>query len=143
MQVKALFNTYRVLATVVGCSIITLIVVGVPLEYVHKLWPNFWTGFLEVGSPGQRAGQAINLYLGTAHGFVYMVFVLVALMLALKARWPLGFTAITLLCGTVPFVSFWAEARAIRRARREFPQLRPAGSAVAEEAGEVSPPAVR
>lgn len=120
---KALFNAYRVLATVVGLSIITLVVVGVPLKYAHDWWPDFWPGFLQVGESGQRLGSDINLYLGTAHGFIYMVFVLVALMLALKARWPMGFTAITLVSGTIPFVSFWAEHRAIKRVRAEYPEV--------------------
>lgn len=120
---KPLFWAYRVLATVVGLSIITLVVLGVPLKYLHDLFPDFWPGFLQVGEPGQRLGADINLYLGTAHGFIYMLFVLVALMLALKARWPMGFTAITLISGTIPFVSFWAEARAIRRVKAEHPEL--------------------
>jgi len=117
--VKPLLNAYRVLATVVGLSIITLIVVGVPLKYVHELWPSV----LPEGSNGWQLGSDINLYLGTAHGFIYMVFVLVAFMLALRARWPVGFTIVTLLCGTIPFLSFWAEFRAVRRVREQFPAL--------------------
>lgn len=129
---KSLFLAYRVLATVVGCSIITLIVIGVPLSFAYKLFPNFWVGFLENGSPGQKIGTAIDLYLGTAHGFIYMAFLAVALLLGITARWPIGFVLITLACGTIPFLSFWAEARAIRRLRREHPELDPrlaAGSA--------------
>ena len=37
---KPLLSAYRVLATVVGLSIITLIVIGVPLKYVHEIWPH-------------------------------------------------------------------------------------------------------
>ena len=116
---KPLLNAYRVLATVVGLSIITLVVVGVPLNYVHQLWPSV----LPEGSNGWQVGSDINLYLGTAHGFIYMVFVLVAFMLALRARWPIAFTVVTLVCGTIPFLSFWAEFRAIRRVREQFPAL--------------------
>ena len=119
---KPLLNAYRVLATVVGLSIITLVVVGVPLKYVHEIWPSV----LPAGSNGWQVGSDINLYLGTAHGFVYMVFVLVAFMLALRARWPIAFTIITLICGTVPFLSFWAEFRAIRRIQEQFPEVAPA-----------------
>lgn len=114
---KPLLNAYRVLATVVGLSIITLVVVGVPLKYVHTIWPDV----LPEGSDGWQLGSDINLYLGTAHGFIYMVFVLVAFMLALRARWPIFFTIVTLLCGTVPFLSFWAEHRAVRKVRAEHP----------------------
>lgn len=117
--VKPLLNAYRVLATVVGLSIITLVLVGVPLKYVHSIWPSV----LPEGSTGWSIGSNINLYLGTAHGFIYMVFVLVAFMLALRARWPIGFTIVTLLCGTIPFLSFWAEFRAIRKVRDEHPEV--------------------
>jgi integral membrane protein len=114
--VKPLLSAYRVLATVVGLSIITLIVIGVPLKYVHEIWPSV----LPEGSDGWRVGSDINLYLGTAHGFIYMAFLLVAFMLSLRARWPVAFTIVTLLCGTIPFLSFWAEFRAIRRVRAQL-----------------------
>lgn len=114
-----MFMGYKVLATVVGLSIITLIVVGVPLKYVHDLWPSV----LPEGTHLQRLGADIDLYLGTAHGFIYMAFVLLALMLALSCRWPFTFTIVTLICGTVPFLSFWAERRAIRRVEREHPEI--------------------
>ncbi len=113
---KPLLSAYRVLATVVGLSIITLIVIGVPLKYVHEIWPSV----LPEGSDGWRVGSDINLYLGTAHGFIYMAFLLVAFMLSLRARWPVAFTIVTLLCGTIPFLSFWAEFRAIRRVRAQL-----------------------
>ncbi len=116
---KALLNTYRVLATVVGISIMTLILVGIPLKYVHAVWPSV----LPEGTHLQNLGAGINLYLGTAHGFIYMAFLVVALMLALSAKWPIGFTVVTLLCGTIPILSFWAELRAIRRVRAEHPEL--------------------
>jgi integral membrane protein len=119
--VKPLLNTYRVLATVVGLSIITLVVVGVPLKYAHKIWPSV----IPQGSNGWQLGSNINLYLGTAHGFIYMAFVLVAFMVALRARWPIAFTIVTLICGTVPFLSFWAEFRAIRRIQEQFPEVAP------------------
>jgi integral membrane protein len=117
--VKPLLNAYRVLATVVGVSIIVLVVIGVPLKYVHAIWPDV----LPVGSNGWQVGSDINLYLGTAHGFIYMAFVLVAFMLALRARWPVLFTIVTLVCGTIPFLSFWAEFRAIRKVRDEHPEV--------------------
>lgn len=113
---KPLLSAYRVLATVVGLSIITLIVIGVPLKYVHEIWPSV----LPEGSDGWQLGSDINLYLGTAHGFIYMVFLLVAFMLSLRAKWPIAFTIVTLVCGTIPFLSFWAEFRAIRRVRAQL-----------------------
>lgn len=121
---KPLLSAYRVLATIVGLSIITLIVIGVPLKYVHEIWPSV----LPEGSNGWQVGSDINLYLGTAHGFIYMAFLLVAFMLSLRARWPVGFTVVTLLCGTIPFLSFWAEFRAIRRVRAQIEKSQPSGA---------------
>lgn len=116
---RPLFLAYRVLATVVGLSIATLTLVGIPLKYVHAVFPSV----LPEGTAPQQLGADINLWLGTAHGFIYMAFVLVALLLAMRARWPVGFTVVTLLLGTVPLASFWAEARAVRRVRAEHPEV--------------------
>lgn len=132
-----MFLGYKVLATVVGLSIITLILIGVPLKYVHDVWP----AVLPEGTSLQKLGAGIDLYLGTAHGFIYMAFVLLALMLALSCRWPFGFTIVTLLCGTVPFLSFWAERRAIRRVEREHPEIAGARGAPAAEGRSGAPTA--
>jgi len=101
---------YRVMATVVGVLLVILILVGVPLKY-----------FLADGSSGQELGDGITEYLGVAHGWLYMVFLVTALLLARKASWSLGFTLVTLLSGTIPLVSFWAEHRARVAVQREFP----------------------
>ena len=110
---------YKVLATVVGISIIVLIFVAVPLNHAHDVFP----AVFPPGSTGQQLGMGISAVLGTAHGFIYMGFLLVAFWLSRLAHWSLVFTAVTLLCGTVPFLSFWAERRAIRRVEA-LPQMR-------------------
>lgn len=128
-MMKNLFLLYRVLATVVGISIITLIVIAVPMKYAYDWFPGLWPSFLELGASGQKFGADVSMYLGTAHGFIYMAFVLVALILANESRWSLPFTVVTLLCGTIPFASFWAEARAIKRVRAAHPEWSSASSA--------------
>ena len=126
---KTALAWYRVLATVVGISIIILIVVGLPLNNLHDVSP----GIFPPGSTGQQLGDAISRYLGTAHGFIYMGFLFVAFALSRLARWSIGFTLVTLLCGTIPFVSFWAEYRAIRRVQ----------DLLAEQAGRERPEPIR
>lgn len=108
---KTALTWYRVLATVVGISIIVLIVIGLPLNNLHNLSP----GIFPVGSTGQQLGDSISKYLGTAHGFIYMGFLFVAFALSRLARWSIAFTLVTLVCGTIPFLSFWAEWRAVRQ----------------------------
>jgi integral membrane protein len=114
--VKTVLAWYRVLATVVGISIIVLICIGLPLDKLHTLSP----GLFPVGSTGQQVGHGISAILGTAHGFIYIAFVFVAFALSRLARWSIVFTLVTLVSGTVPFLSFWAERRAIRRVKAQL-----------------------
>ena len=95
------------MATVVGVLLIVLIVIGVPLKY-----------FAAEGTEPQQIGEFITTYLGTAHGWLYMIFLVMAAILARTARWSIPFTILTLLCGTIPLVSFWAERNATRRTRK-------------------------
>ena len=55
-----------------------------------------------------------------------MIFLVTAFLLARRERWDLAFTVVTLVCGTIPLVSFWAEHRATARVRREAHIERPA-----------------
>jgi len=103
---------YRVMANIVGVLLIVLILIGVPLKYL-----------LDEGTDPQRLGDWITTYLGIAHGYLYMIFLVTAFLLSRKARWEVGFTIATLICGTVPVLSFWAEHRATRRVRAEHPEL--------------------
>ena len=97
---------YRVMAYVVGTLLIVLVCIGVPLKYLA-----------DHGSDAQRTGEWITTYLGVTHGWLYMVFLVTAALLARRAGWPLGFTVVTLLLGTVPVLSFYAERRATARTR--------------------------
>lgn len=100
---------YRVMAYVVGTLLIVLVLIGVPLKYLAT-----------DASTAQQAGDWITTYLGILHGWLYMVFLVAAAMLARKARFPLGFAVLVLLLGTVPILSFVAERLATRRTRRTF-----------------------
>lgn len=119
--VSAALLRYRVMAWIVGVLLVVLILIGVPLANFDgtSMWhiipstPRIWVE----GSTPQQIGEAITSYLGVAHGWLYMGFLITAALLARKAQWPLGFTIVTLLCGTVPVLSFWAEHRATRYTR--------------------------
>jgi integral membrane protein len=100
--VGAALQRYRFTATVVGVLLIALIVVAVPLKYLADM-----PGPVEV--------------LGTAHGWLYFLFFLSAIDLALRARWTLKGTVLTVVAGTVPFLSFYAERSATRKTRAGEP----------------------
>ena len=48
-----------------------------------------------------------------------------AFLLSRKAGWDLRFTLVTLVCGTVPILSFWAERRATPGSARSTADLVP------------------
>src|SRR4051794_36774168 len=62
--------------------------------------------FLKYG-PAQNAGPVVIF--GTAHGYLYLLYLLAATDLAWRARWSVVKTVLVLLAGTVPFASFVAE----------------------------------
>ncbi|HLN77650.1 MAG TPA: DUF3817 domain-containing protein [Nocardioidaceae bacterium] len=103
---KSLLKPYRVMANIVGVLLIILVLIGLPLHY---LFPD--------GSTPENIGATISATLGVAHGWLYMIFLVVAFSLSRRARWDLPFTAVTLIAGTVPILSFWAEHRATRDVR--------------------------
>ena len=114
---------YRVMATVVGVLLVVLVLIGVPLANFDGT--SMWAvvpatpDLFPAGSTAHGVGEAITTYLGVAHGWLYMIFLVTAFLLSRKARWDLPFTFVTLVCGTVPVLSFWAERRATRRVRAE------------------------
>jgi integral membrane protein len=108
--VRGYLLRYRVMAYIVGTFLAILVLVGVPLKY----WATD-------GSDAQQAGEWITTWLGTAHGFLYMVFLVAAAMLARKARFPLTFSLLILVLGTVPILSFVGERMATRRVRATYP----------------------
>ncbi|HSX67308.1 DUF3817 domain-containing protein [Nocardioides sp.] len=118
---------YRVMATIVGILLIVLCLVGVPLANFDgsSMW-GFIPATPEWVTPGSTAhtvGEQITEKLGVAHGWLYMIFLITAFLLSRQERWSIGYTAVTLACGTIPIVSFWAEHRATQRVRAEAPEL--------------------
>ena len=118
---KSALIRYQVMATVVGVLLVVLCLVGVPLANFDgtEMWgvvPST-PDLFPVGSTAHRLGEAITTYLGVAHGWLYMIFLFAAFMLSRRAGWDLGFTIVTLVLGTVPILSFWAEHRATKDVR--------------------------
>ena len=96
--VPAALTRYRVMAWVVGVLLIALVLVAVPVKYVGHV------------------DEPVTI-LGTLHGWLYFIFFVFACDLAVRARWSLKDTVLTVLAGTVPVLSFYAERVATRRTR--------------------------
>lgn len=121
---KSLLTPYRVMANIVGVLLIVLILVGVPLANFDgsSMWGVFPStpALVDPGSTANEVGEWITHVLGVAHGWLYMIFLFFAFLLSRRAEWSPGFTLVTLLAGTVPILSFWAEHRATADVRRRI-----------------------
>jgi integral membrane protein len=100
------------MAYIVGTLLIVLVCIGVPLRYLTS-----------TGTNPQQVGEWITTYLGIAHGWLYMIFLVMAAILARKAGFPLGFAIVVLVLGTIPFLSFYGERKATGRVRATHPEL--------------------
>lgn len=101
---------YRVMAYVTGVLLLVLVFVAMPLKYV--------------GDDDRLVGVV-----GVLHGWLYLVYLVTAFVLANRLRWPLGRTVLLLLAGTVPFMSFVAERRVVAAVRRPQPATAAAAGA--------------
>jgi integral membrane protein len=108
--VKNLFNVYRVLALVVGVLLVVS-TVGSVLKYL-----------LEDGSSLQQLGEDMTI-LWIIHGWIYIVYVVVAFVLTQKARWTIPQLLLMLVAGLVPGLIFWVERRVAEQLRAEHPEL--------------------
>jgi integral membrane protein len=61
--------------------------------------------------------KSMEVVIGTAHGWIYVVFLLLTLDLAVKARFRPGTAILVLLSGTVPVFSLVAERYVTKRVR--------------------------
>lgn len=98
---------YRVMAFSTATLLIVLVFVGVPLQFL-------------AGRP-----QLADV-VGTLHGFLYIVYVLVAFNLTRRLGVPKWQMALVLLAGTVPFCAFVAERKMSRRFQEALAGTHPA-----------------
>ncbi len=97
---KGALLRYRVMAYIVGVMLLVLVFVAMPLKYLGD-------------------DPTLVETIGPVHGFLYAVYLLVTLDLALRAKWRWGFTLLVMLAGTIPFLSFVAERRVAHRVAAE------------------------
>ena len=105
-----LFAAYRVLALVVG----VLLVVGTLGSLCKYL--------LTDGSALQRLGDDLTP-IWLVHGWIYMVYVVVAFLLSQKLRWSIPQLGLVLVAGLIPGLIFWVEHRVVVRVREDHPEL--------------------
>jgi integral membrane protein len=90
---------FRFMAIIAGIMSILLWFVDLPVVYLFD-------------NPDWKAAVA---WIPFVHGWIYAVYVLVALQFSVKARWPLRKIIWLILAGTLPFASIAAERRVVRQ----------------------------
>ena len=106
-----LFQVYRVLAFIVGVLLAFCALVAAPLKYLAA-----------EGSDLQQFGESASI-MWLFHGWIFMVYVVVAFLLARRARWSMGFTVLMLVAGLIPLLIFWVERKVTQKVRAENPEL--------------------
>ena len=101
---------FRVFAWATGVALLLLVLVAMPLKYLAD------------------SGAMVRV-VAPVHGWLYVGYVVTAFVVAYRLRWSPGRTALLLLAGTVPFMSFVAERRVLR-------QVRPARPAADQQAAD-------
>lgn len=105
-----LFNAYRWLALLVGVLLAFGSFVAAPLKYLAA-----------EGSGLQHFGEQASI-IWVVHGWVFMVYVVVAFLLARRARWSVQFALLALVAGLITLLIFWVERRVAQRFRAEHPE---------------------
>lgn len=93
-----LLTAYRIISLVTGIGLLALVLYAMPAKYI-----------------GDDARPVAVI--GQIHGFLYMVYLVIALLLANRCKWSLVKTVLVLLAGTIPFAVFFAERRVVRDER--------------------------
>jgi integral membrane protein len=94
---------YRIMAYVVGTLLVILVCVGLPLKYFGD-------------NPDVVTWTAIP------HGYLYMILLITAVDLGLRAKWSWKRLILIALAGTIPFLSFVAERSATKNIRAKLAQ---------------------
>jgi integral membrane protein len=92
---------YRIMAWVVGTLLVVLVCVGLPLKYLYD-------------------DPTVVTWTAIPHGYLYMILLITAVDLGLRAKWSWKRMILIALAGTVPFLSFVAERSATKNIRAKL-----------------------
>ena len=95
---KSALLRYQVMSYVVGVMLLLLVLVAMPLHYLADR-------------------PTMSERISPVHGALYMVYLVVAFDLGMKAGWTKVRILLVLLAGAVPFLSFWVERKVTEEAR--------------------------
>lgn len=87
--------TFRLTAILEGISFLMLFAISMPLKYLAGL-----------GEP--------NKYIGYAHGFLFILYVVLALALTMKRKWGIKMFIILFVASLLPFGTFYVDKKYLK-----------------------------
>lgn len=90
-----MLKSFRLLSILEGISFLLILFVTMPLKYI-------W----DQGYP--------NKVIGMAHGFLFLAYVVFAILMKSERQWNNKTLGIVLLCSIIPFGTFWMDKKYLR-----------------------------
>ncbi|GGV24610.1 membrane protein [Streptomyces filipinensis] len=106
---KSVLTRYRVMAYVTGVLLV-LLTLGVIAKYGLHI----------------DGADTFTTFVGIAHGWLYVIYLIFAFDLGSKAKWPVAKQLWVLLAGTVPTAAFFVERKVSRELEARTADAAPA-----------------
>ncbi len=90
-----MLKSFRILSLLEGISFLLILFVTMPLKYI---WDN--------GMP--------NKVIGMAHGFLFLGYIVMAILMKPERKWDNKTLYIVLACSVIPFGTFWMDKKYLR-----------------------------
>lgn len=90
-----MLKTFRITAILEGISYLLLFAVSMPLKYMYNM-------------------PEPNIYIGYAHGFLFVVYVILAYKVCKEKFWGLNMYAILFIAALLPFGTFYIDKKYLK-----------------------------
>lgn len=100
MMLKTSLGRLRLIAFMEGISFLLLLFIAMPLKYIAKM-------------------PEPNMFIGTAHGILFVLYVLFLIQVAIEYSWNWKQASFGFVASVVPFGTFYADAKLFKPARHQ------------------------
>lgn len=87
-----MINIFKIVSYLEGISYLLILFVTMPLKYLFE-------------SPEP------NKIIGMAHGVLFLLYIVLAILIKSEKQWNIKTLAIVLLCSIIPFGTFWMDKK--------------------------------
>jgi integral membrane protein len=90
-----MLRSFRIIALLEGISYLLLFGIGMPLKYLAQI-------------------PEPNIYMGYAHGLLFILFVAVGLFFTIESKWGMKNFLISFVASLLPFGTFWLDKKYLK-----------------------------